>query len=73
MKKVQAEPGLGPRRDANGQIVYTPEGQLELVDTNPRWVGTGRTVLNNKGNPIKQYEPFFSATSAYEDEEDLVQ
>ncbi|MEZ4295819.1 MAG: hypothetical protein R3B70_12650 [Polyangiaceae bacterium] len=22
-----------------------------------RWVATGRTVVNNKGNPIKQYEP----------------
>ena len=27
-----------------------------------RWVGSGRTVLNNKGNPVKQYEPYFSTT-----------
>jgi hypothetical protein len=39
----------------------------------PRWVGTGRTVFNNKGNPVKQYEPFFSATSAYEDEASIVE
>jgi len=39
----------------------------------PRWIGTGRTILNNKGNPVKQYEPYFSATSAFEDEADLVQ
>ena len=38
----------------------------------PRWVGTGRTVLNNKGNPVKQYEPYFSATHAFEDEDDIV-
>jgi RHS repeat-associated protein len=36
--------------------------------TSPRWVGTGRTVFNNKGNPVKQYEPFFSATPDYETE-----
>jgi RHS repeat-associated protein len=73
MKKVQAEPGLAPRRDASGKLVYKPDGQLDLTDTNPRWVGTGRTVLNNKGNPVKQYEPFFSSTHAYEEEDDLVQ
>ncbi|MFH8836682.1 SpvB/TcaC N-terminal domain-containing protein [Streptomyces sp. NPDC017868] len=25
-----------------------------------RWVADGKTVLNNKGNPVKQYEPYFS-------------
>ena len=27
----------------------------------PRWVVNGLTVLNNKGKPVKQYEPAFSA------------
>jgi RHS repeat-associated protein len=40
--------------------------------TAPRWVGTGRTVFNNKGNPVKQYEPFFAATSDFEDEDVIV-
>jgi RHS repeat-associated protein len=35
---------------------------------NPRWVGTGRTVFDNKGNAVKKYEPYFSPTPAYEDE-----
>ncbi|HVK29951.1 MAG TPA: SpvB/TcaC N-terminal domain-containing protein, partial [Nocardioides sp.] len=39
----------------------------------PRWVGTGRTVFDNKGNPVKQYEPFFSATSDFEDEAEIVE
>ena len=51
----------------------TEDGELVLEETSPRWVGTGRTVLDNKGNPVKQYEPFFSSTEEYEDEEDLVQ
>ncbi len=39
----------------------------------PRWIGSGRTVFDNKGNPVKQYEPFFSETSAFEDEPELVE
>ncbi|HEY7245904.1 MAG TPA: SpvB/TcaC N-terminal domain-containing protein [Xanthobacteraceae bacterium] len=26
-----------------------------------RWIGTGWTIFNNKGKPVRQYEPFFSA------------
>jgi RHS repeat-associated protein len=32
----------------------------------PRFVGTGRILLDAKGNPVKQYEPYFSDTSAWE-------
>jgi hypothetical protein len=32
----------------------------------PRWTGSGWVVHNNKGKPVKQYEPFFSASHAYE-------
>lgn len=34
--------------------------------TTPRWVGTGRVVLDNKGNAVKRYEPFFSASEEFE-------
>jgi len=27
-----------------------------------RWIANGKTILNNKGKPVKQYEPYFSAT-----------
>ncbi|MBK8252196.1 MAG: VCBS repeat-containing protein [Polyangiaceae bacterium] len=36
-----------------------------------RWVATGRTIVNNKGNPIKQYEPYFSNDWDWEEEEAL--
>jgi hypothetical protein len=26
----------------------------------PRWVGSGWTLFNNKGKPVRQFEPFFS-------------
>jgi RHS repeat-associated protein len=44
-KKVEAEPG--PVVDGGA-----------VVD--PRWVGSGWTIFNNKGKPVRQYEPFFS-------------
>jgi RHS repeat-associated protein len=48
--KVQAEPGPRDPAVANSPIL------------DPRWVGTGAKVYNNKGKPVRQYEPFFSPT-----------
>ncbi|WP_437793358.1 SpvB/TcaC N-terminal domain-containing protein [Sorangium sp. So ce693] len=73
LRKVKAEPGLAPERDANGALVHDAQGDLVFSHATSRWVGTGRTVLDNKGNPVKQYEPFFSATHEYEDEAELVE
>jgi len=50
-KKIQAEPGP------------LAEGGPEV---SPRWVGSGWTIFNNKGKPVRQYEPFFSATHHFE-------
>ena len=53
-KKIQAEPGrLDPLDNGSEQL-------------NPRWVGSGWMVFNNKGKPVRQYEPFFSATQGFE-------
>lgn len=49
-KKVPAEPG--PLVDG-GPVVET------------RWVGSGWTVFNNKGLPVRQYEPFFDDGPGY--------
>jgi RHS repeat-associated protein len=61
--KAQAHPGKA--------FKVNPDGTKVEVDADPRWVGNGRTVLNNKGKPVKQYEPFFSTTHEYEDEKVL--
>ncbi len=50
-RKVQAEPDTLDAEDG-----VTP----------PRWVGSGWTVFNNKGKPVRQFEPFFSATHTFE-------
>jgi RHS repeat-associated protein len=31
-----------------------------------RWVGSGWTINDNKGHPVRQYEPFFSASHGFE-------
>jgi hypothetical protein len=51
--KIQAEPGP-----------LEPE-QPDSPWLDPRWVGTGAKVYNNKGKPVRQYEPFFSATPQF--------
>jgi len=38
----------------------------EGPSVDPRWIGSGWTIFNNKGKPVRQYEPFFSATHGYE-------
>lgn len=34
--------------------------------SDPRWVGSGWTMFNNKGQPVRRYEPFFTATHRFE-------
>jgi RHS repeat-associated protein len=35
-------------------------------DVAPRWVSSGWTIFNNKGKPVRQYEPFFCRTHLFE-------
>lgn len=67
-KKAQAESGPTPRRDINGKIVVGADGRPALTtgDVDPRWLGSGWIVQNNKGKPIRQYEPFFTDTPRFE-------
>lgn len=66
MTKSQAEPGLAK---------FMEDGIQKEKNTgiDQRWIGNGRTVLNNKGNPVKQYEPYFSTNFLYEDAPELVE
>jgi RHS repeat-associated protein len=41
------------------------------ADGAQRWIGKGRTVYDNKGQPIEQFEPFFSPTQGYESEHEI--
>ncbi|MCX4791589.1 hypothetical protein OG369_37480 [Streptomyces sp. NBC_01221] len=82
-RKVQAEPGPAPLRasrtvipsgDAQpGPLQRDADGTPVLGAVTRRWVGTGRTIYNNKAKPVRHYEPFFSATPLYEAEPDLTE
>jgi RHS repeat-associated protein len=50
-KKIQAEPG--------SVVAGGPQVQ-------PRWVASGWTIFNNKGKPVRQYEPFFSTNHHFQ-------
>ncbi len=50
-RKAQVAPG--PVTDGGPQV-------------SPRWAGSGWTIFDNKGRPVRTYEPFFSATNGFE-------
>ena len=67
-RKLPAEPGPVPERDpATGAIVLDGGRPRMTADAvAPRWVGSGWTVRDNKGNVVRAFEPFFTDTHAYE-------
>lgn len=75
MKKVQAEPGLAKQVHVNPDDTYTVT-EVNTATSFPnqlRWIGNGRTILNNKGNVVKNFEPYFSVSHQYEDLKELVE
>lgn len=75
MKKVQAEAGLAKK------VIVLPDNTITISETNTsaslpkqlRWIGNGRTIKNNKGKAVKQYEPYFSVTHQFENLKELVE
>ena len=48
--------------DGSGNIIVTKKQAEPERDGLPlRWLANGKTILNNKGKPVKQYEPYFSS------------
>jgi RHS repeat-associated protein len=60
--KVKASPG--PALQVAG-------GVLATVSTSDRWVASGRTVYDNKGNAVRKYEPWYAVGAAYEPDPQL--
>ncbi|WKA60352.1 SpvB/TcaC N-terminal domain-containing protein [Planococcus shenhongbingii] len=75
MRKAQAEPGLAKQVTVNidGSYIVADVDTAALNPKQLRWIGNGRTVLNNKGNVVKQFEPYFSITPSFEDLKELVE
>jgi RHS repeat-associated protein len=57
---VEYSDGMGTMLVKKAQAEPDPDSPLP----NPplRWIASGKTVLNNKGKPVKKYEPYFSQT-----------
>ncbi|KMQ50402.1 putative insecticidal toxin protein [Chitinispirillum alkaliphilum] len=59
--KLKVEPGKA--------WVKQPDGSFVEEEVTERWLVSGRTVYNNKAEPVKQYEPFYAATHTFQSEE----
>lgn len=75
MKKIQATPGLAKEVTVNpdDSITINPIDTSLSMPPQLRWLGSGRTVKNNKGNVVKQYEPYYSVTHHFEDHKELTE
>jgi len=52
-------------REIQKKIQAEPEKVNNVIGP-PRWVGSGWTIFNNKGKPVRQYEPFFSTDHQFQ-------
>lgn len=67
-KKVQTNVGPVARRFTDGTIQLRPDGQPHLTDepSQVRWINSGWKIYNNKGNPVCEFEPYFTDLSNFE-------
>lgn len=56
--------GFGREAQHKAQAESGPVPNAGVVAS--RWVGSGWTIYNNKGKPVRSYEPFFSTTHRFE-------
>lgn len=61
------------KADSGTAFFVKADGSIETEESDNRWLTSGRTVYNNKGNPAKQYEPYYLNTYEYVDNEILNQ
>jgi RHS repeat-associated protein len=52
--------------DGMGRVImHKAQAETDVATpTIPRWMGSGRTIYNNKGKEVMQFEPYFSPTHA---------
>lgn len=49
--------------DGMGSVVMKKvQAEPETPGQPIRWIANGKTILNNKGKPVKRYEPYFSSS-----------
>ena len=54
--------------DGGGNVLVSKvQAEPEIEDGPMRWIANGKTILNNKGKPVKQYEPYFTDSHTFEE------
>ncbi|EMJ9867329.1 virulence protein [Salmonella enterica] len=56
---VRQADGEAWQRSDNGSLVVGSDGAPTTVTTTSRWAVTGRTEYDNKGQPVRTYQPYF--------------
>lgn len=65
--KLKGDPGnVAVQHDVMG-VQRGNDGRIILAASEENWIVSGRTVYNNKGLPVEQYLPYYTATPYYED------
>jgi insecticidal toxin complex protein TccC len=63
--KRKVEPGPSLTLDAAGAPAVATDGALASTVTGERWVTSARVRYNDKGKPVRQYDPYFVDTWRY--------
>jgi RHS repeat-associated protein len=54
--------------DGGGNVLVSKvQAEPDEEDGPLRWIANGKTILNNKGKPVKQYEPSFTDSHTFEE------
>ena len=53
--------------DGSGAVIAAKMQAEPDKDGDPQWITNGKTILNNKGKPVKQYEPYFTPVHTFEE------
>lgn len=69
--KQKVGPGEAVKRGAGNTIELDGDGHPVLAFSNERWLVSGHVQFNQKQQPSKQYEPFFSPSAAFETDDVL--
>lgn len=70
-QKALVEGGVAHLLNEHGGLQLDTESGTPIQEEVPtRWLSSGRTVVNNKQKPIKQYEPFYVNSHRYLAEEE---
>lgn len=69
--KSFVEPGLAFVRDSEGNLELDEDGKPLQVMTEDRWLASARVEYNNKGEPVRQFQPYFVAGWRYASDDNM--